>query len=543
MNLGTLNTIIALVVVLLVLSLIVQSIQTGLKKLLQLKSKQIVESIRDLYDQAISAGPRPDAPPPTNFLAKFWYLIKGIKRPASNEAKQFSDAVLDQFKNIGRVNRYGKVVLDSLAKDDLLKILAKLELKAPFFSGELDKFTKLCTEISNLSKSITILTQNQELAASVSAEISKIRGVFAPLLDDVGALVDGKNQVNPKVVFGDLLQLSTLDINSILDLVAETKKTVDAEIESRKSSPPAGSAEDNQKSLDALNAVAAELPKLSTIIGDVNQKFNEAIAPLRAKLNQVEAWFDTVTQSFDERYTRHMKTVSICISAVVVILLNANFFQIYRTISTNEVQRNLIADAGAKILEQSRAATSQPSPAPSPTPPDIKKEFDKTKADIDAYVNNYEQFGFTPLSTGELRSFLWSTGGWTVVYEGTADEVRKATEDGKQTHFFSGWTINRDDKGLPLNAHNEPIYRDCNRQKEDCIVVWRPQTSAEWWSARKRDVTVLFGWTVMVLLLSVGAPFWQDTLESLFGVKNLLRQKSATQNVEEQSGTGQTKQA
>ena len=552
MNLGTLNTIIALVVVLLVLSLIVQSIQTGLKKLLQLKSKQIVESIRDLYDQAITAGPRPDAKPATNLFAKFWFLIKGTKRPASNEAKEFSEAVLDQFKNIGRVNRYGKVVLDSLAKDDLLKILAKLELKAPFFSGELDKFTKLCTEISNLSKSITILTQNQELAASVSAQISKIRGVFAPLLDDVQALVDGNNQVNPKVVFGDLLQLSTLDINSVLDLVADTKKAVDAEIELRKASPPSGSAEDNQKSLDALNAVAAELPKLSTIIGDVNQKFNEAIAPLRAKLNQVEAWFDTVTQSFDERYTRHMKTVSICISAVVVILLNANFFQIYRTISTNEVQRNLIADAGAKILEQSRkkaeeaAAQSQSSPSPTPSAsptPDIKKEFDKTKADIDAYVNNYEQFGFAPLSTGEFRSFLWSTGGWTLVYKGSEKEVKKATKDGKQTHFFSGWTINRDDKGLPLNANGDPVYRDCNREKEDCIVAWRPQTSAEWWSARKRDVTVLFGWTVMVLLLSVGAPFWQDTLESLFGVKNLLRQKSATQNVEEKSGTGQTKQA
>ncbi len=527
MNLGTLNTIIALVVVLLVLSLVVQSIQTGLKKLLQLKSKQIVESIKDLYDQAISSGPRPDAKPATNLLAKFWFLIKGTKRPVSNEAKEFSDAVLGQFKNIGRVNRYGKVVLDSLAKDDLLKILAKLELKAPFFSGELDKFTKLCTEISNLSKSITILTQNQELAASVSAQISKIRGVFAPLLDDVQALVDGNNQVNPKVVFGDLLQLSTLDINSVLDLVAETKKTVDAEIESRKSSTPSGSAEDNQKSLAALNAVAAELPKLSTIIGDVNQKFNEAIAPLRAKLNQVEAWFDTVTQSFDERYTRHMKTVSICISAVVVILLNANFFVLYRTISTNEVQRNLIADAGAKILDQSRKKAEQ---NPS-TDVDVKKEFDKTKAEIDAYVNNYQEFGFKPLSAVQFRSWLWSIGGWTIF------------SPPRDWDSFRGFSITRDDKGVPINSSRNPIYPDCSPSSADCNPAWHIQSGAEWWDARKSDVTVFLGWAVMVLLLSVGAPFWQDTLESLFGVKNLLRQKSATQNVEEESGTGQTKQA
>jgi hypothetical protein len=45
------------------------------------------------------------------------------------------------------------------------------------------------------------------------------------------------------------------------------------------------------------------------------------------------------------------------------------------------------------------------------------------------------------------------------------------------------------------------------------------------------------------LLLSVGAPFWQDFLESLFGVKNVLRKKSETQNVEQKPGAGQPKQA
>jgi hypothetical protein len=44
----------------------------------------------------------------------------------------------------------------------------------------------------------------------------------------------------------------------------------------------------------------------------------------------------------------------------------------------------------------------------------------------------------------------------------------------------------------------------------------------------------------MVMLLSAGAPFWQDALESLFGLKNVLRQKSGTKNVEEEKG-GQPK--
>ena len=38
-------------------------------------------------------------------------------------------------------------------------------------------------------------------------------------------------------------------------------------------------------------------------------------------------------------------------------------------------------------------------------------------------------------------------------------------------------------------------------------------------------IETIFGWAVMTLLLSVGAPFWQDTLESLFGLKNMLRKQ------------------
>jgi hypothetical protein len=222
-----------------------------------------------------------------------------------------------------------------------------------------------------------------------------------------------------------------------------------------------------------------------------------------------------------------MKTVSICISAVVVILLNANFFQIYRSISTNEVQKNLIADAGVKILEQSRKKAEQNPP----TDVDVKKEFDKTKAEIDAYVNNYQEFGFKPLSAVQFRSWLWSIGGWTI-FSPPLD-----------WYSIGGFSINRDNKGVPINNSGNPIYPDCSPSSADCNPAWHIQSRGEWWDARKRDVTVLFGWTVMVLLLSVGAPFWQDTLESLFGIKNLLRQKSATQNVEEESGTGQTKQA
>jgi hypothetical protein len=65
--------------------------------------------------------------------------------------------------------------------------------------------------------------------------------------------------------------------------------------------------------------------------------------------------------------------------------------------------------------------------------------------------------------------------------------------------------------------------------------------NANWLTDRKNDLRVLLGWIVMTMLLSIGAPFWQDTLESLFGVKNLLRKKGDIKNVETESGAGQPK--
>ena len=53
-------------------------------------------------------------------------------------------------------------------------------------------------------------------------------------------------------------------------------------------------------------------------------------------------------------------------------------------------------------------------------------------------------------------------------------------------------------------------------------------------------LTTLSGWLITVLLLSAGAPFWEDILESLFGLKDLVRQKTATKNAEEGAG-GQPK--
>lgn len=500
MDLGILNTVIALVVVLLVLSLLVQAIQTLIKKLLKMKSHQIEGSLKDLYEQAIGGATPATTTAGSGIFTNLRSLISR-KAPAINTpADLFKEKVLNQFKNIGRKTLFGTPVLDSLSKEDLFKVIGKLESE-DFFPDYVAKFQALCDSINDLRKAIDDITSNPTLRGSASTKIAEIRSILAPIFNNVAAILDG-TQVKPKVLFADLLRLGKLDVSGILDLLDEAQAAI---AEQSKIANDAA----NTNEVAALQQLSEALAQVAKLIGDLSQKFVDAVSPLRNKLEQVEIWFDTVTQSFDERYARHMRSASIVISLVVVIVLNANFFNVYKSLSTNEVQRNLIVDSGPALLEKSRQARATASPTPPNANVDVKAELQRSSEEIETLSSTYQGFGFTPVSTLQVRKFLWSIGGWTAPFTDSSGQ-------------HSPWGMNL--------VSNQPA------------PAWRALTGREWWDARKSNVVTLVGWAIMVMLLSAGAPFWQDTLESLFGIKNLLRQRSGTQNIETQSGAGQPKE-
>jgi hypothetical protein len=503
MDLGILNTIIALVIILLVLSLLVQAIQTLLKKILKLKSRQIEGSLKDLYDQVVGA-PNPTPPPPTPRLTAILTTIKRVLGMKINipetAADVFKDKVLDQFKNIGRKTLFGNAVLDSLSKDDLFKVMGKLESE-DFFPDYVQKFQLLCDRIEDLRKAVDAITNDPMLRGSASTKIAEIRTILAPIFTNVSAILDGE-KVKPKVLFADLLRLGQLDFHGLLNVLNDAQTAIAKETD-------AANAAGNTGEVAALQKLSGEFAEVAKLLGDLSQKFVDATTPLRNKIEQVEVWFDTVTQSFDERYSRHMKTAAIVISVFVVIFLNANFFNVYKSLSSNEVQRKLILDKGPEILEQSKRA-ALPQASPTPTPANVKEALTQSREEIESLSSTYQGFGFSPLSMQQLQSFFWSLGFITAVAPDASGHR-------------SAW-------GMALVEGPKNMY------------TWQNQTPGQWWQSRKSDVTTIVGWAIMVMLLSVGAPFWQDALESLFGIKNLLRQKSGTQNIEQQSGTGQPKE-
>src|ERR1043165_4260671 len=117
-NLDTLDILIAVVTVLLTLSLVVQAVQSGIKKLFKIKSRQLEESLVDLFENVID---------PTNpqaadrFRMPTLRMLPFVKHPAqlaSQDVQNVYKQVMERFQEIGRVSSKGKQMFDSISKED-----------------------------------------------------------------------------------------------------------------------------------------------------------------------------------------------------------------------------------------------------------------------------------------------------------------------------------------------------------------------------------------------------------------------------------------
>jgi hypothetical protein len=455
-DLSILNTLIAMVIVILVLSLIVQSLQTLVKKLFKLKSVTIRNSLVDLFE-TITQNPDGAAAAADG--------ADSVKAP-----RQLVDDVTKRLKEMGRETLFGRPMLDSLAKGDLLKVLTRVEVKN-LLPGAVDSFQKVLGTVGELKEELGGI-KTELLEGDASAKFAALQASVMPLANDIEALASGDNKINPRVLLGDLYRLRQVKAAEVLDILGLIQQKVDEDLGA------ARAAKDAERT-GGLEAVAGGLKNIAKQITALGQAFDAAFAPLQERLAQAEVWYDTVMQGFEERYARHMRTVAIAISVVVVIVLNANFFSIYQAMKNPATAENV-----QKIYNQSQAAGAQG--GTTPTQP----------ANANTNVNANASPAQTPPADGSTT-------------------VADLTNQAKQT------------VGL-VDTYKSFGITPLTRQQVSNFFAGR---------YRAHDVSgTFFGWFIMVMLLSAGAPFWQDTLESLFGLKNLLRRKSDTKNVEEDKG-------
>lgn len=495
---ATLDNLIAMVVVLLALSLVVQAVQTSVKKMFKLKSRQIEDSLVHLFQFVVERKPLPgasaDAPPPTgNVLKRTWdrlgwvvyqspFLRAILRRPHSSEhatpeAKVLFDEVIQGFGAVGRTALSTRPIFDSLSKGDLLKVLGSLapEKIDREFASKFDELKSIFDRLVEKSLAweavVEQITSGQAAAALVSADdkarLVDARAKIQPLMRDLRQLLaGGVGAGSLRTLASDIARLRQLNFEEVQKSLGDVEARVGAALRS---------ANENGRPQEAalLAPLDTGLTEVSALLVQVRQKLDVATA----NWAKVENYFDTVMQSFEERYARSMRTAAIIISFLVVVFLNADFFKVYRQISTSDATRELIIQSRQDVV----AALDRTAPAGSGAQVDqtVQKWFEASRNEIQKNAGTFEGYGFQPITLHDTRQWV-----------GTLS----------------------------------PRYDD-------------------WAGQRKRDLKALLGWLLMALLLSVGAPFWQDFLESLFGIKNVLRKRSGTQNVEQQPGAGQTKQA
>jgi len=434
-NLGVLDTAIAVVIVLLLLSLIVQSIQTFLKKLTRFKSKQIEVSLEKLFAQVPQPAPAPAAP--------------GAAPAAPTTPKQMTTAVLDHFEKLGRDSLFGKHALESLSKADLSKIVAAVQATHILPPEAMTAIQDFYGKVKEAETAVQELV-NVQLSADAQEKLTQLRAQIAPIKAQVSQLFDASGNLNKTAVANEILALRNLDTSAIVTIAADLQKSIEAAAAANAGNAP-------------LQQAAKDAAALAKIVADLNTTLVNATAQLKARFGALESLFDTVMQGFEERYARHMRSWSFAIGLVVAIAMNANIVQIYKDLSKDDIERQRVIANGAVIQEHYTKQVGDPqTPAAGQNLQAIVKQM---QGELDQNADTYRALGLRPLD---------------------------------------------------------------RKQVNDILQNWRTVVKS------------LIGWIIMAFLLSLGAPFWHDALESLFGVKNLLQQKTDQQNVAQGPGEGQT---
>jgi hypothetical protein len=413
---AVLDTVISVVIVILLLSMVVQSTQTFIKKLLKFKSRQIRQSVDKLLTHVAASAPTD----PTQ--------------------RATAEKVMQHFEKLGRTTAMGNHAVESISKADLSKVITAIEGASLLPAPARDALAGFATSLQEAKQAAEALATVSLPDASL-VTLSDARAKLETLIQHVAVLFDknDRTKVNAALLVRDVSSLGDLDVSALVTVMAGLQTQVDK---------AAAAEPTNAKLQEAAAAVRAAAAKVAAL----NVSLTKLLGRLRERIQDIESWYDTVMLGFQERYARHMRTWAFLISIAVVVVMNADVFQVYRRLATSDLSQQRVLTQYNLIQKQYEARTAA-TPGDAQSVQQVKAELDKAFNEAAA---SYPALGLEP--------YDWS--------------------------MPTGWQV--------------------------------------------------FGWLVMAALLSLGAPFWHDTLESLFGLKNLLRERTDTKKVEQKSGAGLT---
>ncbi len=102
-----------------------------------------------------------------------------------------------------------------------------------------------------------------------------------------------------------------------------------------------------------LKAIVSSMPIALDENPTIKAKFEDA-------LRQIDLWLDICKKAFQEHYERRMKLWAFMLSAIVVVALNANVFDIYKEFSSNKPVRETAIAMGKRFVSTPRDSLLMP---------------------------------------------------------------------------------------------------------------------------------------------------------------------------------------
>lgn len=186
--------------------------------------------------------------------------------------------------------------------------------------------------------------------------------------------------------------------------------------------------------------------------------------------DRIDAVYGVVANKIDDAYESRMRMWNFFWGVILVFMLNADFFDIYNSLSMQSLSRERLVVKAEMINEQTMDIAAA-----------IRKDEEK-KAEIGEDVEKAGQ---------DIQELKWQL---------------------EEAGLHMGWTQPQLSRLFEL-----PEREECRGKNWPGLKCW--------FAVFTRIVSKLFGFIISGLLVSFGAPFWHDLLSSLSGINRILKSR------------------
>jgi hypothetical protein len=256
---------------------------------------------------------------------------------------------------------------------------------------------------------------------------------------------------------------------------------------------------------------------------------------VQQSVGKVEAWFDMVMKRVSQRFTMQIRIWTVVFAFLLAFGIHLDSFDIFNQLLGNPVLRQKLVDQSEAMLKEADAVLGSPTAGSQSTELTVSPKVldDQMKELIDKDLDKNKEA--TPGLLGTRPKFNNVTEAETWLQNNLKPEVNQDRKN-ELSAKYRGRVIS----GLRAEAKNiSDLFQNAGLkllpealprwEKNKGLGVFLSDWIAYLWPDSKRN---LFGILVSAGLLSLGAPFWYNTLKTLSNLRPMVATKQEKQKQE-----------